>query len=94
MTFEEMLLTLREGVGSRARFIHVPPQVARAAAGAIGVVVGDVLVTDHEIGGLMAEQAWTGGPTTGSRRFSDWVEEEGPQLGRRYESEIRRHFRR
>jgi uncharacterized protein YbjT (DUF2867 family) len=94
MTFEEMCLTLRDGVGSSTRFVHVPPKAARAAAAAIGAMVGDVLVTDHELGGLMAEQAWTDGPTTGNRRFSDWVGEEGPRLGRRYESEIKRHFRR
>jgi NADH dehydrogenase len=66
--------------------------VARVAAGGIGLAVRDVLVTDHELGGLMSELAWTDGPTTGETRFSDWLETEGGGLGLHYASEIRRHF--
>lgn len=65
MTFDEMVLLIRNAVGSRARLVHVPPAVARVAAGAIGLVVRDVLVTDHELSGLMSELACTDGPATG-----------------------------
>lgn len=92
MTFEEMVMLVRDAVGSHSRFVHVPPRAARAAAGAIGLLVRDVLVTDHELGGLMDQLAYTDGPATGDIRFSDRVREAGRRLGLRYASEIRRHF--
>jgi uncharacterized protein YbjT (DUF2867 family) len=93
MTFEEMVSLIRDAVGSRSRLVHVPPTIARVAAGGIGLLVRDVLVTDHELGGLMGELACTDGPATGDIRFSEWIREEGRRLGLRYSSEIRRHFR-
>ncbi len=93
MTFEEMVLKIRSATRSRSRIVHVPVPVARVAAGGIGLAVRDVLVTDHELGGLMGELACTDGPTTGETRFSDWIRTEGGALGLRYASEIDRHFR-
>ena len=92
MTFEEMVRKIRAAVGSRSRIVHVPVSVARLAAGAIGVAVRDVLITDHELGGLMSELATTDGPTTGRTRFSDWIADAGRSLGGRYASEVVRHF--
>jgi NADH dehydrogenase len=94
MTFEEMVHKIRAATGSRSKIVHVPVSVARIAAGGIGLAVRDVLVTDHELGGLMSELACTDGPTTGETRFSDWVETEGGGLGLHYTSEIGRHFHR
>jgi hypothetical protein len=36
-----------------------------------------MLITDHELGGLMSELATTDGPTTGRTRFSDWIADAG-----------------
>jgi NADH dehydrogenase len=91
MTFEEMVRKIRVAVGSRSRIVHVPVSVAQLAAGAIGVAVRDVLITDHELGGLMAELATTDGPTTGRTRFSDWIADAGRSLPQ-YASEAVRHF--
>lgn len=92
MTFEEMVRAIRSGVGSRSKILHVPAAGARFAARGIGVFVRDVIITDHEMGGLMDELAWTDGPATGSIRFTDWVREAGSGLGHTYASEVRRHF--
>ncbi len=92
MTFEEMVRLIRGAVGSRSRLVHVPPTAARVTAGVIGQVVRDVLVTDHEIGGLMSELAYADGPSTGNIRFPEWLAQEGAGLGLQYASEIRRHF--
>ena len=79
-------------VGSRCRIVHVDPRVAGFAASAIGLVVRDVLVTDHELGGLMTEKAYSEAPTTGKIRLAEWLREAGPGLGRHYASEIERHY--
>lgn len=91
-TFEELVRQIRGAVGSRSRFVHVDPRVARLAASAIGLLVRDVVVTDDELGGLMTEKAYSDAPATGRLRFAPWVREAGPELGRRYASEIDRHF--
>ena len=92
MTFEQMVRSIRSAVGSRSRIIHVPVKVAKTAAAAVGVVIRDVVITDHELGGLMSELAYADGPPTGQTRFSDWIAAEGPSLGRGYASEVVRHF--
>lgn len=92
-TFQELVDAVRRAVGSRARLMSVPPRAAMAAASALGVLVRDVLLTDHELGGMMAEAAYSDAGTTGGREFTDWLERTGPSLGRRYESELARHFR-
>lgn len=94
MTFEEMVLRIRRAVGSRSAIVHVSPRVAMTLARGIGRLVSDVIVTDHELGGLMAGLATATAPSAGSLRFSDWIEAAGPEIGHRYESEIRRHFSR
>ena len=92
MTFQEMVLNIRAAVGSRSRIVHVPVSVARVVAGGIGLIVRDVLITDHELGGLMSELATTDGSATGRIRFSDWIADAGRSLGGRYASEVDRHF--
>ncbi len=91
--FDALVKRIRATVGSRCRIVHVDSRIAGYAASAIGLVVRDVLVTDHELGGLMTEKAYSEAPTTGKIRFAEWLREAGPQLGRRYASEIERHYR-
>lgn len=91
--FDGLVEQIRGAVGSRCRIVHVDPRVAGLAASAIGLIVRDVLVTDHELGGLMAEKAYSDAPTTGKIRFAAWLLEAGPVLGRHYASEIERHYK-
>ncbi len=93
LTFDELVKAIRGAVGSRSRIVHLDPRVAGFAASILGVLVRDVLVTDHELGGLMTEKAYSEAPTTGNLRFVDWLREVGRDLGRHYASEIERHYR-
>jgi NADH dehydrogenase len=92
-TFEELLRAIARAIGRRVAFVHVPTQVALAAAAAIGRLVGDVLVTRDELGGLMAELVTTDGPATGRGVLTGWLAENAATIGRRYASEVSRHFR-
>jgi len=93
-TFEDLVRLIARTIGRRLLFVHVPPAAALGAAAAIGRVVGDVLVTRDELDGLMAGLVTTEGPATGSRRLSEWLTKEADTVGRRYASEITRHYRR
>jgi len=40
----------------------------------------------------MADLVVTDGPATGHRRLSDWLAENAATVGRRYASEVSRHY--
>lgn len=92
-TFEELVRLIARTISVRRLFVHVPPAVALAAASTIGRVVGDVVVTREELEGLMAELVTTDGPATGTRRLTEWLTQNASVVGRRYASEIGRHYR-
>lgn len=91
-TFKGLVRLMAEKVGSRARLVHVPPGVALLAAGLIGRLVGDVVLTRDELSGLMANLLVASGPATGEVTFSRWLGENAHRVGLAYASEVRRHY--
>jgi len=61
-------------------------------AKAMGPLVKDVMLTRDELRGLMAGLLVSAEPPRGATRFSAWLERYGPELGRRYASEVRLHY--
>lgn len=92
-TFEELVRLIARTIGAHVLIVHVPPAVALTAAAVIGRVVGDVVVTKDELEGLMAELVTTDGPATGTRSLTEWLEQSADVVGKRYASELSRHFR-
>ena len=86
-SFEELVRLIAGAIGRRRLFVHVPP------AAAIGRVVGDVVVTRDEQEGLMAGLVTTEGPATGTRPLTEWLAQNAAVVGRRYASEVSRHYR-
>ena len=92
--YEEMVWMIARAVGARCRLVRVPRWMAMAGAGLIGVMVRDVVLTRDEIEGLTAgllvsrSRAEPPCPT----RLSDWLEGAAHRLGRRWASEIARHY--
>lgn len=91
-TFDDWVRTVRDAVGARARLVHLPPDLIVPLAAIIGRLHGDVLLTRDEVTGLMADLTTTDGPATGQTVFSDWLSEHASELGRRWASEVGRHF--
>ena len=50
-------------------------------------------MTRDEIDGLLAGHLASADPPTASTRFTQWLEAEDAALGRRYASELDRHYR-
>ena len=92
-TFEEMVRAIREAAEVRSRLIHTQPRLAMLGSSIVGTLVRDVVLSKHELGGMMAEDAFTDSATTGARRLVDWLADQGRELGRTYASELERHFR-
>ncbi len=91
-TFNELVGTIREVVGSRARLVHVPGSAMPLFARALGLVLRDVLLTTEEYRAMAAGLADTDGPATGSTAVSVWLAEHGETLGLHYANELTRHF--
>jgi uncharacterized protein YbjT (DUF2867 family) len=91
--FETLVRLIAQAVGRRPRIVHVRPGVALLCAKVLGALVGDVLLTEAELRGLMDGLASTDGPATGTRRVSEWLAQHAAEVGSRYASELGRHYR-
>jgi NADH dehydrogenase len=94
MTFEQLVQAIRRATGARAPIAHVPPIAMVAAAGALGLLVRDVVLTADEIKGLTAGLLVSHLPPRGRIAFSKWLTEHAPLLGRSYANELQRHYAR
>ena len=91
-TFQEFVRLIRHETGSRSLLVHAPSTIALLAARTLSPLLGDVLITPEEMQGLMANVLASHQPPLGRRPFSDWLHDSAPWLGRRYLSEVGRHF--
>lgn len=92
LSFAELVQAVRRATGSRAPILHLPPIAIAAAARALGVVVGDVVLTADEIKGLTAGLLVSHHPPLGRISFTDWLDDHASSVGQTYANELRRHF--
>lgn len=92
MTFEELVRLIAARVKPGVRQVHVSPSLGILLGRLIGFGLGDIVLTRDELKGLMDELLTSRQVPNGTTRFSDWLDTDGDQLGRKYSSEIRRHF--
>lgn len=93
-TFDELVRLIGQNVGRSVHLMHVPTTVAFLATWITGWLVGDVVLTWQEYRGLMADLLAPEGPSSGETRLSQWLSENRDQVGRRYASEVARHYAR
>jgi uncharacterized protein YbjT (DUF2867 family) len=93
-TFREFVALVREAIGSRAWVVPMPVDAALVATRLIGLVVRDVVLRRDEITELEAGLMRSTAPPTGTIRLADWLAANADTLGRRWASELDRHFRR
>jgi NADH dehydrogenase len=92
-SFDELVHTLRQAVGSRTVIVHMPLWAGLAVGGLLGRLLGDVVITKDEVDGLMADLLISHAPPTCPTRLTEWLACHGDDLGRRYASELARHYR-
>ena len=92
-TFEQLVRLIMEKLHKRVILTHVNPRVALSLAKLIEPFLGDVLITREEVFGLMANLLISNQPPTGHTRLSDWLEEHSVSVGKKYASELARHYR-
>jgi len=92
MPFRELVALVRTAVNTNAPILRIPPQLMATAARALGLFVGDVVLTGDEIRGLMAGLLISREPPLGQIAFSHWLDAQSTAIGRTYANEIHRHF--
>lgn len=91
-TFEEMVRLIAARIRRPARVIHLPPGLALLASQVVSMFVGDVVLTQDEVKGLMAGLLVSKEKPLGKKRLGDWLEANREQVGMRYASELTRHY--
>lgn len=92
--FEELVKLIAEQVRRSVRLVHLPMPLAYVATLVTGWFVGDVILTWEEYQGLMGNLLASEGSSVGQTRLSAWLAENHEQVGRRYASEVARHYAR
>ena len=93
VTFAEMVDQISIAVHRRPPFVYLPPALAILSSNVIGLVMRDRVLTSQELQGLMTELLVSAEPPRGARRLDDWLLQHADTVGRRYASELDRHFR-
>lgn len=89
-TYRELVKVIGETIGIKRPLISVPPAVGYFTGWILGKFIGDVIITQEEIKGLMADLLHVDSPPVGTTRLTDWMREHADSLGRRYTSELAR----
>jgi NADH dehydrogenase len=91
-TFNELVHLIAEIVGSKTRITHVNPGLALFFAGLVGKALDDVLLTEDEVKGLMANLLVSDQAPTGRTLLSEWLRHNADTVGMHYASELSRHY--
>lgn len=92
LAFKGMVQMIRDRVSPRTWLVRSPPWLGLALGRLIGLLLGDVILTRAELDGLRQEKLVSNQPPLGTTLFSDWLAANATVLGRRYASEVARHF--
>lgn len=91
-TFEELVRLIAAKMGRPVRVVRVPAHLAYLYTRLTGLLMRDTVLTWEEYKGLMSNLLAPQGPPTGETRLSQWLSENRGQIGRRYASEMARHY--
>jgi len=92
-TFEAFVQLIARTVSPNTFFVNVPPSLGIMLGNILGVVLRDIILTEAELEGLMANLLTSQQEPNGSIKFSEWIKFGKRTLGTRYISELARHFR-
>ena len=93
-TYAELVTTVRKSTGARCAVLPTPPGVTYLAGRALGIMLGDIVLTRDEIKGLSQGLLVSSSsePAPCPTKLSEWLEQHGQELGRSYANEIKRHY--
>lgn len=90
--FEDLVRLIAREIRTRVLFIPTSPSLALVLLRIVGLFVQDVVLTKDELGALRADLLVLKETPKGKIRFCDWLKNHADQVGKRYASEMIRHF--
>jgi uncharacterized protein YbjT (DUF2867 family) len=93
MTFAELVASLRDAIGARARLVGGPAALTTPLTRLASALLRDVIVTRDELVGLGRSLLTSEAEPLGRDRLTDWTTAHAATLGGRYVSELERNFR-
>ncbi len=92
-TFKEIIQLVGERIGEKRLVVSAPPRLALLASQFLSLFLNDVLLTPEEVDGLMGNLLVSKDPARGKIKFSAWLEDNKNVLGKKYASELAKHYR-
>ena len=94
-SYSDYVKLIRRAIGAKCVVLKAPPDLALLGSKIVGAFVNDVTLTRDEIEGLSAGllASRETGEASLPTRLTQWLPENADGLGRRYASEIERHYR-
>ncbi|MXY22489.1 MAG: NAD(P)H-binding protein [Dehalococcoidia bacterium] len=94
-SYSDYVKLVRRAIGAKCVVMKTPPGLALLGSKLVGAFVNDVTLTRDEIDGLSAGllASVETGEAVLPTRLTQWLPENADGLGRRYASEIERHYR-
>ena len=89
-TYKEMVRKMAKAMGLRRLIVPSPDWLTVGVGSLIGRLLGDIVITRHEIAGLRDETMYTGTEPLGDIRFTYWLATEADTLGRTYVNDLAR----
>jgi NADH dehydrogenase len=93
LTYGELVERIAIAVGRRPRFVYLSPRLTLWAGDLVAAYVHDVMLTRQDLQGLMEELLVSSEKPRGARRIDNWLLSNSESLGRKYASELDRHWR-
>jgi NADH dehydrogenase len=91
-TFREMTELIGKTIGHPRPLLAAPASLALAASKVISAFVGDIVLTQDEVDGLMAGLLVSAQPARAKTHLADWLAANKTTVGRQYASELARHY--
>ncbi len=88
-TYSQYVKLISRSMGLRRAILPVPPIIAWIVGQGVGIFVRDRVITRAEIRGLMNGLMATEAEPLGLVKFSEWVEENGSELGLKYQNDMK-----
>jgi NADH dehydrogenase len=91
-SFEALVRLIAKKLGRSVYLVHLPMSLAYVSTLLTGWFVRDVVLTWEEYQGLTGNLLASDAPATGTTPLSQWLAENHERIGKRYASEVARHY--
>jgi len=92
-TFSEMVRLIAQKIKRRVLVVPMPAEMFILFAKLLNPLMGDIILTREEVYGLMANLLVSNQAPSGKTKLSDWLEQNSNTVGKKYASELERHFK-